>query len=1812
MALRHPAEKASRSASRSSKSKSRDARANELARAARYAVESLEDRVLLTVVTLHGGDSFSFVNESGTAPNVNQTISAIGNITATLVSANFDATDTVQLIDPPGLLNGLAVNGGPQLQTAATPIGTIQIAGLPPGVSVAVPPTALAVNPANGNMYAIVVASVPPPAMPPGMMGSSAVFVVQLTKNPVNGVNPGTVLTNLGPTPAPASPGFAGDISGGILSGAGVPVGAMGALVTSVTAACFGPNGNLYFIATTGGATAGSGSGAGGTDALYTINLGLANAIPQRVGNFFTGGNVTAIAYGGAGSQTFYIAEGSAIFSISSINNQPPNPLNNMGNGSITGMAFAPDPQTGQVHLYIIDNKEVWIVDTPTGIVTDYGPLSGPGGLKSAGNLAYDPTTGVAFTTDLINNQLDAVSLQYRIRHLSIFQVYISQSDATGVIETQSSGTGTVFYPFGTGLVTGIRANREPPGLTPAPAGIGDAVIGARTAVVNNAFPQQGGIPVLSGSITTQSTFGAANYTVGSNISAGIVAAPGTNIGKILIGGPVFGEVKLMGSIDTFYAGWIATGDATNSLIAYPQNFYVAGDLRNLITPTDIGDDELAPLPYTTGFDLYVGGTLGQVRVNGNVEGNIVVAGSPTAPTLMAPGGGIENIQKATGPKQQNTIPPYAPSWDAGDLNGDTVLFTESFDYPQYVGSIATAVGQAPSQTIIDGTLYTDAVDANFVDYYAVALLAGQTITCKVVSTPTNLLSLGVFNPDGVLVASDYNNVNTGLTNGQFFRFTPDRPGLYRFAVAQVGNTSFTNAGGVPESPPIPYEVTILGTGDIALGAVAALGPQPASIFTATNLNWLYGGDITVNSGDLGGLTTSAVGSVLTGLTTVLNGNLRDMDAGGVGGTATTPGDPLVDVPNGSVGLISSVTYKTIFNVSTPLPPPIGGDYQLVSSSVDMVSDLIANGSIGVIRGAAMTGTSTFWVNASENPATPGNIDLIDDRGDFGNPTSGGPHIITGPGGNVGFLRVGGTTYRDSTFGGGTPEESLYQPGETATLTDDSGATVTIVPTGVPGAASLTGGPSTGGNTTPGTSVNPALPQLLITAYGIEGTPGVNGGGVAIEKIVSTGSVSITGGGSVNGQTIQIGVIDCLGTGQALTTTTVPITTSGTKSQPPVPGVSGSGGTTTNMGFYPPPNTAGPRNRTLPVPPYPSIDTTQPASGQMNLLLMGSARIDAFEVDGGDFTNVTDSTGGAIVNITATSVGALQAGSVGLVQNHTGAALNGLTQVANAFPFIDQRNIVNVPVIATITANSIGNVHVTGSVATLNGSIQGPVEVDGSLYSVVLGQGGVFPSGSGIGSRAGLYVTGFINTITNSVAADIRGTIVSQVGMTSLTLRNGSIINAIVGESAGPAAFSNTNALAGGYELITTPSPFTNPLLDLGSIVVIGNGGIIGSALVAEHLGRLQVQGGFGIIDSITPSVGDGTIETLSATGYGIRGSHFNGSKFSNIFAVGNGSNVSTAMFSPDVRLSETVGFDPYYGFQPNGLTDLDVVLGTTAANPQNTETDTGIIEDSTFTVNRDIGNVRAFAIRSTDPLVPTMFNAANSIGSMLTHGPLTNVQVLTGRIQKFTPGGDLDNTTLTVSGTIRTLVLTGNVIGNSTIVAGGINGVIQNLVVHGNVIGTIKANRKIGSAYITGNLSGTVVAPTITTLKVGGQIANGDLVIQGNIGTLQTTGDLALPGETITVHGSVKAIRIGGNLNANINVTELGGTGLLATSGGTLGLLQVGHSVISGTTTSVANLLDSLVVNGDVQANSTVTAGLIKHRKVKGLVLGTISQSAP
>lgn len=1002
----------------------------------------------------------------------------------------------------------------------------------------------------------------------------------------------------------------------------------------------------------------------------------------------------------------------------------------------------------------------------------------------------------------------------------TIYAMYVSQSDVNSRIAVAMvpdlMASPRPMEPY-TGTVGTLRviptassaAQPPPPMYTVTiPDGTGMALLGARTITP---MPPMGGqapmnvdnVPILSAPVPA-GMFTTLPSSI-TTLAPGLIVAPGNNLAAFLFGGTVTGQVNIHGSIDQFYAGCLLTGNADGEadlgIVSFPQNFNVDGELRNLIVNGPIGTNtDVYTLPgipqYVTGFDIHVGGRVGQIVTGDSLVGAVDVTNSPSAANLDAlPQNEIEFRGPATG---------FDP-WDAAMLggNGIPVLLNDTFDSPQYlaVDSSGTATVNGVLQTQPD---IPPAPAGDYSDYYAVPLMAGQTVTVQVAGLGVDV---GVFDPDRRLIATDYNRVDLSQTENQPFQFTADRPGVYRFAVSQTVDNNFDAA-----PPPgqgfafsdFAYTLQLTGLGNLAISGLVAANnilDNPSGLVVSRARGNNFFGLVTgfhVANGDFGAAVAGAFGTAqaehtgevisddaglagtlsLTGQVVrqftfgVDNGNLRTVQGyqlgdfvalgqrtvgvgsqpSGTGGTrvvsqlAADSGavfnfPPTADVPHGSVGLLSATGVSTgitgdhfvlgwnIFvgdgielSPSAAAQSAIGGDYQVVSSNDILAADLVANGNIGTIRAVDMATSpaSYFQVNASNNPNVHGTIDLIDCRAWFGDLSDGGPGITTGPGGNVRYIHTGsfGVVYRDLFFGGGQPELTAFQPGESADITDDSGTLIHITPVG--GLAATNFNPANPVFTTPA--------QLFVTTYPIRGS-----GGSVVVRVESTDSVSITADGAGKGQSAEIGTIVLDGLGTAVvnnntiqpnnnpgagtgggTTTTTTTTGTGTASRrhqrgharpphrgrphpapshrrntrrQPFPGpgqpggpppAGGATGVVGSPGGLPAPTGNGqkftpPR---LPNPP------TLPPGVPLTVSLAGNVRLDTFEIattvdpaggmggsnldesllkGQGNVTSITNSTPGEIVNIHVPSLGTVTTnGSLGLVQSHTASAVLGL------------------------------------------------------------------------------------------------------------------------------------------------------------------------------------------------------------------------------------------------------------------------------------------------------------------------------------------------------------------------------------------------------------------------------------------------------------------------------------------------------------------------------------------------------------------------
>jgi hypothetical protein len=1223
-----------------------------------------------------------------------------------------------------------------------------------------------------------------------------------------------------------------------------------------------------------------------------------------------------------------------------------------------------------------------------------------------------------------------------------LFSIYVSQSDSRSFISVSEIDkmTGRLI-PFN-GSPGSFRVNDATTGnsVVVAAGGKGSLILGARTDLPapgdNIAFPSR----FLSGTLGVRPDLG--------RVQAGLQVAPGLDLGKFFFGGAVTGRVVVPGTLGSFYAADVYTGDARGIPLGFPTtahghritNFNIGGDLHSLLVSGSIGTDTgngTAPV-MDTGFDMSVGGVLGEVNARDTVMGGITAIHARAKSPFGA------SIEEVEGLNIQSVAAAPAAGWETGFLEGDVSVQNDTFDTPQIIPSYAGK--RHRSSVIVDGQLQATPPIGDYVDYYAIGMLAGQdlTVTLRPLGTVagTDNMNVGVFDPDGRLIITDYPNVDTSAVTGAPIHFTADRPGLYRIAVAVTGDGDFANAGlNIGNSP---YVLTINGGGDVGFGGIDA-GNQ---IFDAQGTGY---GFFTQN-GDMGALEAGGnIFSITDQSINVRKGSLRSLEGGEIGILAGNlfSASPTLFVTRGNVGLVRSTVGVVFLNESIE-PLAIGGDYQVVSAATTLGADLITNRAIGVIRAGDMetsTFNSVFTVNA-DLTGDDGIIDLIDVAGNMGTLSAGGPAITTGPGGNVRYMNVGGLVFRDAFFGGGFQEPTTYQPGEKVTLRDDSGTTMDFSPFPlVPNPAFLPGG------------TNPAQigPALTITAYGIRGS-----GGVAVINLTSTGSVEVGAGAGVGARAhAEIGLIHTTGAGN-------PVIRS------------------TNDGSL-----------VFSFPTNPRAATNAVA---LDVLLDGSATLDVYKIQGSDFTSIRNQTPGEILNIDATdtpslpaagtnngTIGSLEATNIGVGVKHTGAEVNGIQVIGNTYPFNQQHNgIVSGNVLNVEAGGAVGNLNIAGNIGSVVANsggrhstgmfegIDGPIVATGQINQVNIGDG-ILPSGSGNVSRAGIYAGGTIGEVANrGLGSDVRGDIISQSNIASVELTDGAIIgNKIMVVSS----FDMARRFTAGVALPDAPDTTTQPNFEIGKIATGGAGGIIGADIEAADIGTIEVHRGFGIINSSIADAGDGTIDTVIAEGYGIRGVTIDGGSLLNTMeATAKPRNVSVLEYSPSVRLSERYAIDPYFDQAPSRETDLHIYLGTSARRPRvKRVTDTGVIADTIATGNRNAGTIFASQIRA------SQFNIANQIAKIQTRGVVDAMELTTGRLKNFYSGSSVYALNFNVAGIIDSFRVNGDVDQTSNVKALGPSARIIDFIVDGTMNGDVSSANNLHELLIGKDLGATALVKAKT-----------------------------------------------------------------------------------------------------------------------------------
>lgn len=1289
-------------------------------------------------------------------------------------------------------------------------------------------------------------------------------------------------------------------------------------------------------------------------------------------------------------------------------------------------------------------------------------------------------------------------------------------------------------------------------------------------------------------------------------------------MGRFYFGGTITGRVYLGGNTEQFYAGCVLTGipsgrwgatslngtvlvDSGEDYNQVRRNFYVNGDLRNFATFETVGgvtgDSDQNNFDYASGFDMYVKGRLGQARSRRNLVGAVKVENNRNVDIegdaqreLEYFGGVLPANSDQTYFEGNHGQTPYSGVPTLGDLRlGDQEtaddFSNDTFEVPEILSTAFAAGFDSDEVIVLDGILRggngAGFGAADGVDYYGVGLVAGQRITVDIDVVGT--ANIGVYDPDGRLIASDYTNNDFASNNNQPFAFLADRPGLYRIAVARAGDGNFNDVLDAGETITTTndtrYRLTVTGKlADIALGGISTGTPATVGDFIGFNSSF---NPIAVLNGDVGGLLAqgSIGGGVLDEAQVVTalpdafyieRGNLRSVEARDLGffrepgsGTTFVAGTgPDFIVPKGVIGGIrankadSGVLAMNDDGVITDTDPaaalryaPV--DVQLIEASgqfTDFVGNIVSRRRIGVVkvremdnvvepRGDAgsldpITGTRSgtrvpppIIAANVDNRAGDGIIDLIDVVGDMGGLlTGGGPALSAGPGGNIRYVNVGGNAFRDRFFGGGAPETIVSDPDTSVDLVDDSGTAYRVSPILAQSGPPVFGQPVNNNPTVNGVVSVVALPVRNSLSGGRSGL-------VAISATSTTGMLIESRARGSRGS-VELGAIS----------------TSATNGKPIVEAVNGT--------------------------------LSQPAGAglvDVNFTMTGNVPVDVFSIAGQNFTEISNTTRGEIINVSANDIGSLIGYNLGVGKSSTGALVNPLSvnpslgaAPISVYPFLEQTfgiaaagSPTGGSILSIRARGAVGNVGVGGTLDSVAANVDrrndkgvfegivGPIVsfrpqpaplTTYGIRSVNIGEG-ILPSGTGAVSFAGLYSILRMGTIANQgLGSDVRGDIHSQTRIDGINLTDGAVINSdvlvtssFIDSQEYPRAFSAPEV----FSLVGDP-------FEIGGLTINGVGGVIGGYFSAADVGPININGGFGVMQTLITAVGDGIIGGIVTDGFGIRSTTIEGgSTVQNLVARGNGTRLPTTAYTGSVRQSENGNFDPFFLSAPTRLTDLHAFLGTTKKAPKRKGwSNAGVIDSVVAAASRDLEQVRAWAIQNrfnsgigaTDDAYPMRFSFGRDIVDLRVTESIDGLAVSAGNIRFFTTGGDVLKSTIAASGLIDSMTVGGNLRGSARILADGPDGQINGLNVKKALYGEVQATLRIGM------------------LKVG------------------------------TDFGS-----------ANVS------------SSNSIGTVTIGRNILSGSLLRARNRIDSLVVGNDIQVDAVVSAKSIGNQQIGGDVFGEI-----
>jgi hypothetical protein len=801
-------------------------------------------------------------------------------------------------------------------------------------------------------------------------------------------------------------------------------------------------------------------------------------------------------------------------------------------------------------------------------------------------------------------------------------------------------------------------------------------------------------------------------------------------------GGVVTGRVRIEGSIDLFAAGAILTGAVAFDGPAIQDNFAVFGDVGTIVSTSHVGDNEMAgarpdydeestDLPaFASGTDFAIGGRVGTIRSAGSMVGAFDIRGD------RDPEPGFATFYEARGDTYNEfelQIRERPEIIAAAFVDG-------RFDLPAFENDSFDTFEPLPlsvdGNVTVNGGLNSINDATDFVDYYGLPLMAGQEVVFSESVDPFGLTTLGVFDPEGRLVLTFFeDNSNTAAAvDASRVLYRAETAGTYRIAVGFAFDPTFSDGNAIlfeNTADSVGYSFRVEGAGDVALGAIQAR----QRIFTNTSLlpsffdpGGYTGTSIRLRQGDIGVIEARAETIVGSGSIRTDSGHIRHVTGSSIGRTG-------IDVPvrSASEGVILRASFSVGRVEATGAAglanPDIGGDVvlnpndlfdgrvgtnflgqqfitagddiQVVDAARHVWGQMIAGRGIGsIVAGDSFFTEGAFLPAAiftnSDDLGDDGFVDILSVGDSIGSDTPlgpgpdtdvtsiAGPAIDMGTNGNFRYMDLpeGGVIVRDALFGR-FPSESFQPitPGESFTFTDDSGTNVRLDPT------PLEFNPNFNPAFDPPEAqfLNPGSLQVI--------TYPVRSGGAILASVRADRGVNVTTADRGPRATAEIGNIFLSGDGRPVVRERDAFTFNA-EAQLVLANTSQSADDPFNEND-----------------PFDDIDVVLNGAN-VDVFSVGAASgvtPEDFEIAGlasragdGRFSNIVNNTRGEVLNVLATSIGTIRAERVGVAETRGTAALE-VSRPRIDLPLYpadnEQYAIVAENSIVSVEGDAVGNVY---------------------------------------------------------------------------------------------------------------------------------------------------------------------------------------------------------------------------------------------------------------------------------------------------------------------------------------------------------------------------------------------------------------------------------------------------------------------------------------------------------------------------------------